>query len=40
MDFEIGAPVRCTDGDAGEVVALITNPVERALAHIAVGSAA
>ncbi len=37
MDFEIGAPVRCTDGDAGRVGALIANPVARSLAHLAVG---
>lgn len=36
MDFEINAAVSCTDGSAGKVVALITDPVARALTHIAV----
>jgi len=36
MDFEIHAAVSCTDGSAGKVVALITDPVARALTHIAV----
>lgn len=37
MEYEIGAPVRCTDGAAGQVAALITDPVARSLAHLAVG---
>jgi hypothetical protein len=36
MDYEIGASVRCSDGSAGSLVALIANPLRRALAHIAV----
>ncbi len=36
MEFEVGADVRCTDGSAGKVAALIADPVARALAHIAV----
>jgi hypothetical protein len=37
MEYEIGLGVRCTDGDAGVVLALVTNPLRRALAHLAVG---
>ena len=36
MEFDIGAEARCTDGSAGKVVALIADPVAKALAHIAV----
>jgi hypothetical protein len=36
MDFEIHTAVSCTDGSAGKVVALIADPVARALTHIAV----
>ena len=36
MEYEIGTSVRCTDGSAGSVVALIANPLSRALTHIAV----
>ncbi len=36
MEFSIGGPVTCTDGDAGTLVALVADPVRRALAHIAV----
>jgi hypothetical protein len=37
MEFEIGAPVHCTDGAAGQVAALIADPLDRSLAHLAVG---
>ena len=36
MEYEIGAGVRCSDGSAGSLVALIANPLSRTLAHIAV----
>jgi len=36
MEYEIGASVRCTDGSAGKISALIANPLGRALTHIAV----
>lgn len=36
MEFSIGAPVACSDGDAGTVVALIADPLRTALARIAV----
>lgn len=36
MNLEIHAPVSCIDGSAGKVVALIADPVARALTHIAV----
>lgn len=36
MEFAIGAEVRCSDGSAGKVVALIADPVAKKLAHIAV----
>ena len=36
MEFGIGGPVRCSDGEAGTLVALIADPVRTALAHIAV----
>jgi hypothetical protein len=36
MEYEIGTGVRCSDGSAGNVVALIANPLRRALTHIAV----
>ncbi len=36
MEFTIGGPVACSDGEAGTLVALIANPVRTALAHIAV----
>ena len=36
MEYEIGTGVRCADGSAGNVVALIANPLRRALTHIAV----
>jgi hypothetical protein len=37
MQYEIGMGVRCADGDAGEVLALVMNPLHRTLAHLAVG---
>lgn len=36
MEFDIGAEAHCTDGSAGTVVALIADPVAKALVHIAV----
>jgi len=36
MEFDIGAEARCTDGSAGKVVALIADPVAKALVHIAI----
>lgn len=36
MEFDIGVEVRCTDGSAGKVVALIADPVAKSLAHIAI----
>jgi hypothetical protein len=36
VEYEIGTGVNCVDGSAGRIVALIANPVKRALAHIAV----
>lgn len=36
MEFDIGAEARCTDGSAGKVVALIADPVAKALVHIGV----
>jgi hypothetical protein len=37
MQYEIGMGVRCSDGEAGEILALVTNPLHRRLAHVAVG---
>lgn len=36
MEFTIGGPVRCSDGAAGTLVALIADPVRTAVAHVAV----
>ena len=36
MEFSIGGPVACSDGEAGTLVALVADPVRRTLAHIAV----
>ena len=36
MEFDIGAETRCTGGHAGKVVALIADPVAKALVHIAI----
>jgi len=36
MEYEIGTSVRCTDGSAGKIAALIANPLSRSLTHVAV----
>ncbi len=39
MEYDLGADVGCTDGNAGKIVALIADPIKRTLAQIAVETA-